>query len=591
MNRLSGFVERGDALVIQNLSGSQLPVQGSYPLATVTVYLPSTLTLATIYSDSSGTPKSNPFTAATDGSYSFYTAESIVDLNFSGGGLPTAFTLPSVFVSSADFNLFTFNVRAFGAYGTADGSHDSTSAFLAAWNAAIATNGRCAIYIPADPFNYIITQVMPAFVGKAVIVYGDSHFASQIQANYTGGPVMQWQPSPGQQTLNGVLAHDFGIVSSHAVTGIRSIATSYSRFRNIYIQINHVNGVAHEIQGWDQTKVIECSYQAGHPLKFNKVTAGTGTGSGQCDAFSFQDCEIWSFGDASPLLEWENGASFTRSYIGGDTTLVGGSDFIKFISIGAFNEVGIYNAHWENGVVQNATPALHGFFADIEPGTGSAELIFQKCSGGSAGAQGWKIRNTQRITWIGCNFTGSWAAPFAQLDVDNTCDKLGMLNFALANATNATRTIGSQLVREDSNFESTTPGWYFKAYYEKPDANPDLLNANIAGAPVSKVLILSLAVGASQALASPGHLDATAGTAFCLTRFSVLAEHAIKADGTWEYADFKTVYFGVSMFNASANIAASDTVGKLSVIYLGGTFPITIKNNLAVPVRVRVVID
>jgi hypothetical protein len=96
MNRLSGFVERGDALVIQNLSGSQLPVQGSYPLATVTVYLPSTLTPAAIYSDSSGTSKPNPFTAATDGSYFFYTAEPVVDITFSGGGLSTPFTLSNV---------------------------------------------------------------------------------------------------------------------------------------------------------------------------------------------------------------------------------------------------------------------------------------------------------------------------------------------------------------------------------------------------------------------------------------------------------------------------------------------------------------
>ena len=55
-------------------------VQRSYPSCTVNVYLSGTSTPATIYSDAIGTPKANPFTAATNGTWRFYAAL--------GAGLP-----------------------------------------------------------------------------------------------------------------------------------------------------------------------------------------------------------------------------------------------------------------------------------------------------------------------------------------------------------------------------------------------------------------------------------------------------------------------------------------------------------------------
>lgn len=71
------------------------------PLATVTVYDPTgTLTLATIYADSSGTPKSNPFTSDASGFFFFYVPEGEYDVRFSGGGIVTPYTWGDVFVAS-----------------------------------------------------------------------------------------------------------------------------------------------------------------------------------------------------------------------------------------------------------------------------------------------------------------------------------------------------------------------------------------------------------------------------------------------------------------------------------------------------------
>src|SRR6516225_5162735 len=67
-------------------------VQGSFPGATVAVYLAGTTTTATIYSDNLGTLKGNPFTAQADGHWDFWT-QGLVDVQFSGGGLANPFTL------------------------------------------------------------------------------------------------------------------------------------------------------------------------------------------------------------------------------------------------------------------------------------------------------------------------------------------------------------------------------------------------------------------------------------------------------------------------------------------------------------------
>ena len=72
-------------------SGMQASVAGfrsgtfhprTYPGATVSVYLASTSTLATLYADSALTAKANPFTAASNGDASFYAADGDYDITF-----------------------------------------------------------------------------------------------------------------------------------------------------------------------------------------------------------------------------------------------------------------------------------------------------------------------------------------------------------------------------------------------------------------------------------------------------------------------------------------------------------------------------
>lgn len=90
----SGWCEAGAQSVIFGGITSTSKVQASYPSCTVTVYIHGG-GLATIYSDSSGTPLSNPFTAGSNGQWTFFAANGIYDVNLSGAGI-TPTTISSI---------------------------------------------------------------------------------------------------------------------------------------------------------------------------------------------------------------------------------------------------------------------------------------------------------------------------------------------------------------------------------------------------------------------------------------------------------------------------------------------------------------
>lgn len=108
-NRAWGYCAQGG--VLPTVSGLQLQtpdgsatqkVMASYPGCTVTVYFSGTLSLATIFSDTSNTPLANPFTAnSTTGYWFFYVANGRYDVQLSGAGIPATFTLGDIAVGSS----------------------------------------------------------------------------------------------------------------------------------------------------------------------------------------------------------------------------------------------------------------------------------------------------------------------------------------------------------------------------------------------------------------------------------------------------------------------------------------------------------
>jgi len=97
---LQGSCERGGQVVTTDGRPSTTKVQRSWPSCTVTVYDAGTTTLADIFTNSSGTPKANPFTADTDGYWSFFADPGRYDVRFSGAGITSPFTRSNLWVAS-----------------------------------------------------------------------------------------------------------------------------------------------------------------------------------------------------------------------------------------------------------------------------------------------------------------------------------------------------------------------------------------------------------------------------------------------------------------------------------------------------------
>lgn len=169
------------------------------PLATLTIYNPvGTGTLATIYADILGTPKSNPFTSDVNGYFAFYAYPDNYDIRVSGTGI-SPYTLgdsqvnpkPSEVIAiqtnvdtlqteldalttRVDNALYkTYNVRDYGALGNL--SHNDTPAFLACIAAAKAGQGN--VYVPGGIYLLTSPLILDA---TSVRFFGENRYQSQL---------------------------------------------------------------------------------------------------------------------------------------------------------------------------------------------------------------------------------------------------------------------------------------------------------------------------------------------------------------------------------------------------------------------------
>jgi hypothetical protein len=158
------YIQQGGAMVITSGQQSRTKVQRSFPGATIKVCIVGTScsasggTLATLFSDSGGTPKANPFTASTDGSFTFWIDLTSFDVVAYGPGITTqcgspsqlpciaAFTWPnqSIGGGGGSSSSTVFNVKDYGAKGdlrtVTDGAIPSGSSTLTSATAAFTTS-------------------------------------------------------------------------------------------------------------------------------------------------------------------------------------------------------------------------------------------------------------------------------------------------------------------------------------------------------------------------------------------------------------------------------------------------------------------
>ncbi|HJW93509.1 MAG TPA: glycosyl hydrolase family 28-related protein [Thermoanaerobaculia bacterium] len=489
----------------------------------------------------------------------------------------------------------TFNVRSYSAWG--DNTHDDTDAFKATWNAAIANFGngddctagarRSTIYIPTGVYK--ISDALPPLTA-GIRVYGDGVDETVIdfRPSTADSALITFQPTTTNTTVNFVQLDNLSITgcSGTTKTAVRSIGTAWdSSIHHLRVQLYHTGDTALEIQGWDTTSVSDCFLQATYPIHVKTVSVGGGTGAGQFDHFTFNNMLLYSYDNTQPLIKVDSGVTMSNVSFTGHQTWVGGTDGIYCATTGAVNNVIFEDVRWENGEGQGATP-LHGYMFYLVPATASARLTFLNCSGGSPGAQGFYLRNINQIALINTFFGGTDQAGLVEWDADNSCDNISFTNAGFSNSANTVKNWGSSLkpIFAAPAIVTAASQQYPWAYYKKPNAaGVDYDMARVYDAPVWKTTIASLASGSSVTLPTPPNVESTA-----MLRVSVWAQHATHADATLAWGDFRTFFFGAALANGYLT-ANSDTAGRLCLLYSGGTM--TLKNNLGVPVTVRIVIE
>lgn len=187
----SGWCEYGNQTVKTSGIVSLTKVQASYPSCTVTVYNTGTVTLATIYSDNAitPTPLANPFTAAANGSWTFYAANGQYDVVLSGGGFPTPFTIPNVGLTDPLNLVPVFNIRDYGA--KQDCVTDDTGAVQTTINKAAAINGSIVLI----PYNTNCTIVSNLIVSTPMTIDGSFGQNARLkQKTGSTGAIIAVQP-------------------------------------------------------------------------------------------------------------------------------------------------------------------------------------------------------------------------------------------------------------------------------------------------------------------------------------------------------------------------------------------------------------
>lgn len=191
--KVQGIAEIGGALVVTSGTSSATTVEKSFPGCTVTVYNAGTTNLSSIYSDSSSTPKSNPFTAGSDASWFFYVLTGNYDIKFSGTGITSPFTLSDVFVGAGlGGPPGTIDVTAAPYSAACDGSTDDTSALSSA-NAAAVAAGFSLYFPPSTSGCKTNTQTLsaPLIFNNGSLSVADGQVLTITGAISTYTPYMQ----------------------------------------------------------------------------------------------------------------------------------------------------------------------------------------------------------------------------------------------------------------------------------------------------------------------------------------------------------------------------------------------------------------
>jgi hypothetical protein len=158
--KLQGFVEQGNTtLTITGGIGTIVKkVQGSFPGATVAFYDAVTgVIVANCYADNAGTAKPCSFTSSADGSFFVYLDNGRYDIQFSGTGITTPFTIGDNIVFDPVSVTPVLNVTAGNITTLNSTTVNATTGNFTAVHATTATVGAAGSVISNFNFNATAT--------------------------------------------------------------------------------------------------------------------------------------------------------------------------------------------------------------------------------------------------------------------------------------------------------------------------------------------------------------------------------------------------------------------------------------------------
>lgn len=348
--KLQGWVEQGNTTLSISGGIGAIPkkVQGSFPGATVTIYLtgssPPTMP-STCYADNSGTTKPCSFTSSADGSWYVYLDDGRYDVRFSGTGITTPFTLGDFLLSDSSLNA-CINALSLGADNT--GVNSASAKIQSAINSAATPGTR--VCIPAGTYKITSTLTLSksiwldgAFAPSKHIGTVDPLRGTILQSAITdGSPVIQIIGDdfrvPGFFEVNGMKITNLNIQGNGAEgDGILYSNNGYiiqDHFENLHIYGVGGSGIrdngAHYAHNYSTYKQISVWNAGVDGITFTGGTRGISTGTKVAESW-FSQC-------TRNAIRLSNLTLFTVENVNENTS---GADAIYLDSVAASTFTGV----------------------------------------------------------------------------------------------------------------------------------------------------------------------------------------------------------------------------------------------------------
>lgn len=207
--RVYGWAEKGNQ-EIKTSPTTTYKTQTSFPGCTITVYLTGTVTIASIYSNNSGTVKANPFTSDANAFWFFYADDGRYDVKFSGTGITTPFTV-------GDFTIFD-NTVSFAGVDTRGLIELDTIPVLSTKPIAVGVNSEKVINVPRV-YNPEFYGGVAGAANSKVAIRAAISAAAAVGGGIVQLPVGIWNTDdtltiPTNVTIQGTGYRDSGLAPS-----------------------------------------------------------------------------------------------------------------------------------------------------------------------------------------------------------------------------------------------------------------------------------------------------------------------------------------------------------------------------------------